>query len=77
MCRPDDDPETISTTSGRAIPGVEVRIVDDDGRGGAAAASRARSSCRGYNVMLGYFDDDAATAETIDADGWLHTGDIA
>ena len=46
-------PRRSRTTSGRAIPGVEVRVVDDDGRRGAAAASRARSSCRGYNVMRG------------------------
>ncbi len=43
MCRHDDDPETIATTSGRAIPDVEVLVVDDDRRGGARAASRARS----------------------------------
>ena len=75
ICRPDDDPETISHTSGRAIDGVEVRIVDDDG----AEVPRGEPGeivCRGFNVMVGYFEDDAATREAIDADGWLHTGDI-
>ncbi len=61
ICRPDDDPETISHTSGRAMDGVEVRIVDDDGvelpRG-----EPGEIVCRGFNVMLGYFEDEAATA---------------
>jgi HIP---CoA ligase len=75
MCRPDDDPTTISTTSGRAIPDVEVRIVDDDGVEVPRGAP-GEIVCRGYNVMLGYLDDPDATAEAIDPDGWLHTGDI-
>ena len=65
MCRHDDDPETIATTSGRAIPDVEVVVADD-----------GEVLVRGYNVMQGYFDDPAQTAEVIDGDGWLHTGDI-
>jgi acyl-CoA synthetase (AMP-forming)/AMP-acid ligase II len=75
MCRHDDDPETIATTSGRAIPGVEVRIVgdDDDER---ATGEPGEVVVRGYNVMLGYFENAQETAATIDADGWLHTGDI-
>ncbi len=75
MCRRDDDPETISSTSGRAIDGVEVRVVDERG----AEVPRGVAGeivCRGYNVMPGYFDDPAATADTIDGDGWLHTGDV-
>ena len=74
-CRPGDDIDTIATTSGRAIPGVEVRIVDDDGN----EVERGRPGeivCRGYNVMSGYFEDPGATAEAIDAGGWLHTGDV-
>jgi len=76
MCRTDDDAETIATTSGRAIPGVEVRCVDPEG----AEVPRGEPGevvVRGYNVMRGYFDDAAETAATIDTDGWLHTGDIA
>lgn len=75
ICRPDDDPETIASTSGRAIPGVEVRVVDDSGVDVPVGAP-GEIVCRGYNVMLGYFEDPVATAEAIDADGWLHTGDI-
>jgi len=75
MCRPEDDAETIATTSGRAIPDTETRVVDD---GGAPLPSGEAGEVvtRGYHVMRGYLDDPAATAEAIDADGWLHTGDI-
>jgi len=75
MCRHDDDPETIATTSGRAIPGVEVRCVDESGRE-VARGEPGEVVVRGYNVMQGYFEEEAETAATIDADGWLHTGDV-
>ena len=75
MCRYDDDPETIATTSGRAIPGIEVRCVGDDGRE-APRGEPGEVVVRGYNVMRGYFEESAATAETVDAEGWLHTGDV-
>jgi acyl-CoA synthetase (AMP-forming)/AMP-acid ligase II len=76
MCRHDDDPETIATTSGRAIPDIEVRCVDSEGKE-VERGEPGEVVVRGYNLMRGYFDDEAATRETIDADGWLHTGDIA
>jgi acyl-CoA synthetase (AMP-forming)/AMP-acid ligase II len=75
MCRADDDPITISTTSGRAISDVEVRIVNENN----CEVEQGQSGeivCRGYNVMPGYFADAEATAQTIDSEGWLHTGDI-
>ena len=76
MCRHDDSPETISRTSGRAIPDVEVKCVDAEGKE-VPRGEPGEVIVRGYNLMQGYLDDDAATSETIDADGWLHTGDIA
>jgi len=76
MCRHDDDPETIATTSGRAIPDVEVRCIDGDGKQ-VPRGEPGEVVVRGYNVMRGYFDDPEATREAIDADGWLHTGDVA
>jgi HIP---CoA ligase len=69
MCREGDSAETIATTCGRAIPGMETRIDAADGADGELLV-------RGDYVMLGYLDDPAATAEAIDADGWLHTGDV-
>jgi acyl-CoA synthetase (AMP-forming)/AMP-acid ligase II len=75
MCRRGDSAEVISATSGRAIPDVEVRVVDGGGdelRSGEAGEILVR----GYNVMSGYLDDPEATSAAIDADGWLHTGDV-
>jgi acyl-CoA synthetase (AMP-forming)/AMP-acid ligase II len=75
MCRYDDDPETIATTSGRAIPDVAVRCVDEDGAE-VEPGEPGEVVVHGYNVMLGYLDEPDETVATIDADGWLHTGDI-
>ena len=76
MCRYYDDPETIATTSGRAIPDLEVICVDPDGHE-VPRGEPGELVIRGYTVMKGYLDDEYETAVTIDADGWLHTGDIA
>ncbi len=75
ICDRDADAETIATTSGRALPGIELRCVDEGGKPVAAGHS-GEVVIRGYNVMQGYFNNAEATRETIDADGWLHTGDI-
>lgn len=75
MCREGDDAETIATTSGRAIPGVELRCVDAQGNA-VATGEPGEILVRGYNVMRGYLDDPAASAEAVDAEGWLHTGDV-
>ncbi|MGX9788369.1 3-((3aS,4S,7aS)-7a-methyl-1,5-dioxo-octahydro-1H-inden-4-yl)propanoate--CoA ligase FadD3 [Mycobacterium sp. MMS18-G62] len=65
MCRADDDAVTVATTCGRPIADFELRIGDHD-----------EVLLRGPNVMLGYLDDPEATAAAIDAEGWLHTGDV-
>lgn len=65
LSRPGDSFEDVATTAGVPCDGVEVRIADD-----------GEVLVRGYSVMQGYFDDPAGTAEAIDADGWLHTGDL-
>ncbi len=75
VCRSDDADETISHSSGRAIPGIEVRVVDGDGNE-KPAGEAGEVVVRGYNVMQGYFEDPEQTAEAIDAEGWLHTGDV-
>ncbi len=76
MCRFDDDAETIATTSGRAIPDTEVRCVDREGKP-VPCGEPGEVVVRGYHVMQGYFEDAEETRKTIDAEGWLHTGDIA
>ncbi|MEQ8309477.1 MAG: FadD3 family acyl-CoA ligase [Sphingopyxis sp.] len=74
-CRRGDPVELVADSCGRAMPGVELRIVDDAGR--ALGAGETGEICvRGAGVMLGYLDDPAATGEVIDEDGWLRTGDV-
>ncbi len=73
---PDDDFETIATTVGRVRPGLEMRVVSDAGTEVPTGAA-GELLVRGYSVMRGYLDDPDATAATIDADGWMHTGDLA
>jgi acyl-CoA synthetase (AMP-forming)/AMP-acid ligase II len=75
ICQPDDDVETIAGTCGRAIPGVEMRCADPQGRE-VPRGEAGEVQIRGYNVMQGYLGNEAATREAIDADGWLHTGDV-
>jgi acyl-CoA synthetase (AMP-forming)/AMP-acid ligase II len=65
LSRPGDSFEDVATTAGLPCEGVEVRIADD-----------SEVLVRGYGVMQGYLDDPAATAQAIDGDGWLHTGDL-
>jgi fatty-acyl-CoA synthase len=73
---PDDDIERRVSTVGRVHPHVEIKIVDDDGA--TVPCGRTGELCtRGYSVMTGYWDDPERTAEAIDADGWMHTGDLA
>ena len=76
MCREDDDPEVIAQTSGRAIPDIEVRIIDEEGHE-VPRGTPGEVVVRGYTLMKGYFDAPEETAAAIDADGWLRTGDIA
>jgi acyl-CoA synthetase (AMP-forming)/AMP-acid ligase II len=73
-----DDFETVSTTCGRIAPGIELRLAGLGGSAGTDAPSGPDGEIllRGYNVMAGYLEDPDATAQAIDADGWLHTGDI-
>ena len=67
MCRADDDAVTVATSCGAPIAGFELKI---DG------SEEGEVLLRGPNVMLGYLDDPEATAAAIDAEGWLHTGDV-
>jgi len=76
MTRFDDSIERRVETVGRALDGVEVKICDDD-REPLATDEMGELTCRGYNVMLGYYRAPEITAQTIDDDGWLYSGDLA
>ncbi|MGE0044582.1 MAG: AMP-binding protein [Hyphomonadaceae bacterium] len=72
----DDSMERRVSTIGRIQPHLEVKVVDGEGK--TVARGEAGELCtRGYSVMLGYWADDEKTADAIDADGWMHTGDLA
>ena len=75
VCDPADSVETVASTCGRALPGTEVRCVDEAGAD-VPPGQPGEVLLRGYHIMQGYFEDEAATREAIDADGWLHTGDV-
>lgn len=73
---PYDTPEDKAGTAGRPLPQLELSI-RDPATGDAVAVGEPGEICaRGYQAMLGYFDMPERTAETIDGDGWLHTGDL-
>ncbi|HVX20696.1 MAG TPA: AMP-binding protein [Acidimicrobiales bacterium] len=75
MTRPDDPVGVVAGTCGRPVDGVTVRIGGPDGRD-VDAGQPGEVLVRGPNLMAGYLDDPAATAEAVDPDGWLHTGDV-
>ncbi len=72
---PDDPVERRVSTIGRVQPHLEVKVIDETGH--TVPRGQPGELCtRGYSVMLGYWDDPERTAEAIDAEGWMHTGDI-
>ena len=73
----DDDLERRTASIGRAHPHVEVKIVDPDTGETVDRGEPGEFCTRGYSVMLGYWREDDKTAQAIDSDGWMHTGDLA
>jgi len=76
MTRFDDSITRRVETVGRPLDGIDVRVVDDD-HNPLPTGEMGELACRGYNVMLGYYRAPEVTAQTIDADGWLYSGDLA
>ncbi len=75
--RSDDDLDRRTATIGRVHPHVEVKIIDPVTGETVERGETGEFCTRGYSVMLGYWDDPEKTAEAIDAEGWMHTGDLA
>ncbi|HMW91781.1 MAG TPA: AMP-binding protein [Candidatus Obscuribacter sp.] len=71
-----DSMETRATTVGRAIAGVEVKIIDPESGKVVPRGSQGEICCRGHGIMLGYYKNEEATRECIDGGGWLHSGDL-
>jgi fatty-acyl-CoA synthase len=74
--RVDDDIRRRTESVGRAMPGIEVRLVDPETNEEVGPGKQGEVCCRGYNVMKGYYNMPEATAAAIDAEGWLHSGDL-
>lgn len=75
--RTHNSPEIRSTTVGFEYPNVEVKIVNHETGEDCKPGEQGEICCRGYNVMKGYYKNPEATQKAIDADGWLHSGDLA
>ena len=76
MVHPDDPVENAWLTDGRPFPGIEVRIVGEDG-GECPQGEPGEEWSRGPNTFTGYLGEPELTARTLDADGWVHSGDLA
>lgn len=72
----EDDFESRCTTVGKPFPHTEVVVLDPDTGKEVAAGVQGEICCRGYLVMKGYYKNEQATKDCIDADGWLHSGDL-
>src|SRR5262249_41815012 len=72
----EDSLEKRVSTVGRIHPHVQVKLIDRDGRV-VPRGTKGELLTRGYSVMRGYWDDPDKTTESIDAGGWMHTGDLA
>jgi len=75
MTRPDDPFDVRMNTVGRVIPGIKIKIVDED-RNEVEHGQIGELAVKGYN-MAGYYNNEEKTKEVIDSDGWLYTGDLA
>ncbi|BCJ86203.1 AMP-binding protein [Effusibacillus dendaii] len=75
--RTDDSIELRVSTVGKALPDVEVKIVDPNTNLEVPPGVQGELCTRGYHVMKGYYKNEEATRKVIDEDGWLHTGDLA
>ncbi len=73
----DDDLERRVSTVGRVHPHVEIKIIDPESGATVRRGTAGEFCTRGYSVMVGYWNDPERTAESIDADGWMHSGDLA
>ena len=71
-----DTLEQRTTTCGRPFPGIEVRVVDPESNEERAVDEQGEIVIRGYCLFEGYYRDPEKTAEAVDPDGWLHTGDL-
>jgi len=74
--RTDDDIRRKTETVGRPMPEIEVQVVDPETNRTLGPGEQGEVCCRGYNVMRGYYNMPEETSRTIDADGWLHSGDL-
>ncbi|MEV6209902.1 AMP-binding protein [Kitasatospora sp. NPDC051914] len=75
--RRDDDLEHRTGTVGRVLPHLEVKVVEPETGRTVGRGEPGELCTRGYSVMIGYWNDPERTAEAVDAEGWMHTGDLA